>query len=1011
MDDFEFDNRLFYKFNSYNVSKIGNFYKNYWLSIETDVSPNEIRKVAFYYDLYFPNELKERKNINIFNSNSEQLFNDLYNYFNPWISNYRSYELYKFYYCFNNHFDDEIYNKLIDAISKQDYDAFHKNIPAKNLIEIYKLLLIFYPNFLGKLGNLFYNIYAKYSFKPYFTNWGSPNNNLYSIYGIHNFFFRNNFKLSKIERQNIFEIFITHKNKIKNIYEIVNGIKLNDIFSKNVFQYLLYNSCKHSNFWYDISSSDFEALIDLYSLFYDYKVEVLPVGFSKLRREQTQIFFCKYKDDIKNSISFLSDIKNEKLFNDFKNDHTKINDVNFLYTVGFYYNLMFPYDDINTILSFTNFNVAKIINFFNNKQFKDKFVDKIEKIKKITFSKDFFTDYFKIDKDTVKIDNKLITTDVLDYIMNAYDIFFPNEILPVNMFNNDEKLKFLKDKLENVIKLYYICNNKKEDFVKDKYFTKQFYKNFMIMSCTYGENGWWKIDKKEFKNIKECYSYLKIDKYTDIANFNDELCYKYFISHKDKLYDLINKIDEIYKIKFNFATATELINSNRYLVIDTLTFNPDEIANIEYLMNIVRDLYDDNKVDFIIEEKNNNGRKYYIYKIKEENYKHIKNLFDDKQLKDNFNICKKQIFKNFLDTPKDLKYNNISQDILIYIAKKYDKMFPNELDENYLIKKHKFLLFFEKTKPYPLLDYLIKFFAKNTMKFKQLYEKLNNIAPEKQSGSKKQKQAQATGQQAPATGQQAQGNVQKFVADMTAIMNDATKISNIVRNIKIIIAHLERAKNDAIRDINANKDNITANQFYDSPILTRLQSNIYDFTNNKNITDVIVKQFINDCFIDSTQAIYRTDKINAKYLQTLYQLYEFLSSQSFNKNQFFNKYSKIIFSTKQNTITNDEKDLIRALLMIYANLQFININKNDDVYYIDKTMKINVPKQIGNFLIFEPKFTQNITPQDYQDQFLKFIDFFKDVFFIIVFDYNNSISTKHGNKQQNNIINRGLPIK
>lgn len=1019
MDEFEFDNRLFYKFNSYNSTYfLGYPYKNLWLSIETEFKPNEIRKVAFFYDLYFPNKLKKNK-IDIFDKNLTKLEKQLYDYFNPYFNNYRSNELYKFYYCYNHTFTTDVYEKLIDALANKEYKLLYKNLSTKNIIEIYKYLLIFYPNIFGKIGDLFYDFWKTKVFFPYFTHWQSPEKN-YDFAGIKDFIYGDSDKLSKIQRQNLYFYFLDNIDKIKEIYLILNGLKLNDTFSEKVFQRILNNSCKHSNFWYDISSEDFESLIKLYELFYSSTMEKLPKGnIKKERREKAQIFFCKNKLEVEQCIEFLKDIKNyNKLFDSFKNKHNDITDINFLYNVALYYNTMFPYDNMETFLININVNFDNIKKFFDDPNNKNKFMDNIEEIKKIKFSKEFLDEFDRINKDKNTIDTRLLTDDILNYILNAYDIFFRNEIKSSDLIDKNAKLEFLRKKLNNVIKLYYICTNKKEEFDKDKIFTKQVYYEFMINSCTYGKDGWAIIDKDELKHIVFCYDTLKIDKNNiNLFSLLQEEQYNYFINNKDKLYSLIFEIEKLYKIDINHIETMyirEKINTNTYFTFSTYNLNTKDLNILNEFIDLVKYLYEDNKIDIIVEKKTNNANPakpidYIDYKIKQENYKAIKDLFEDKKIKNKLKDVNKIVYKNFLNYPKKFNYS-IPQDTLIYIANKYNKMFPNELDSNYLIKKHKYLFFFEKTKPYPLLEYLIKFFSKNTLKLKQLYETLNNI----QANSQKQKQSK---QQAQAQAQpQAQGQtVKDFTDKMKAIHGDQTQITQIVTNLGIILDFMEQERIKVINNIQSNTNGITTNKFYGNNILGQLQQMNFN-TNKRNLTDQQIISHIYDMYIDQASPvnIIKSNSIDSKYLKVILDLFEALkNNNNFDAKKFLNKYSKIRINTQNNTIDNKEKALYNIIATIFKSLNLFYSNLTTLFSFeISNISQINNRSNIGKLIVFTPALIENISDADFQNELLKFVEFFRYVFFMFFFDFRTSIPKKAGkigNIKQ--VILDGLLIK
>jgi hypothetical protein len=1013
MDEFEFDNRLFYKFNSYNSTYfLGYPYKNLWLSIETEFKPNEIRKVAFFYDLYFPNKLKKNK-IDIFDTNLKKLEKQLYDYFNPYFNNYRSNELYKFYYCYNHTFTKDVYDNLMDALANKKYSLLYTKVSTKNIIEIYKYLLIFYPNIFGKIGDLFYDFWKTKVFFPYFTDWQSGQKD-FDFAGIKDFIYGDNDKLSKIQRQNLYFYFLDNIDKIKEIYLILNGFKLNDTFSEKVFQRILNNSCKHSNFWYDIGSEDLESLISLYTLFYSSTMETLPKNIKKERREKAQIFFCKNKLEVHQALEFLKDINNySKLFDSFKNKHNDITDVNFLYHVALYYNTMFPYDNMQKFLINININFDNIKNFFDDPNNKNKFMDNIESIKKIKFSKDFLSEFERINKDKSTINSALLTDDILNYILDAYDIFFRNEIKPSDKIDKNAKLEFLKKNLNNVIKLYYICTNKKEEFDKDKIFTKQVYYEFMINSCTFGKDGWAIIDKDELKHIVFCYDILKIDKNKlNLASVVQEEQYNYFINNKDKLYSLISEIEKMYKIDFTYINniyAKEIINGNTFHTFDTKDFiinsNTKDLNKLNEFIELVKYFYEDNKNEFIVEKKidNTNPAKpidYHIYKIKEENYKTIKELFDDKKTKNKLKDVNKIVYKNFLNYPKKFNYS-IPQDTLIYIANKYNKMFPNELDSNYLIKKHKFLFFFEKTKPYPLLEYLIKFFSKNTLKLKILYETLNNI----QSNSQKQKQSKQ--QQAQAQ-PQAQGQTEKdFIDKMKAIHDDATQIAQIKTNLGSILDLMEQERNQAI----ANIQSITTNRFYGANILSKLQ--LMNFATNKtNLTTQLITMHINDTYIDKASMVNIIPHIDPKYLKVILDLFEALkNNNNFDARNFLNRFSKIIINTQNNTIDNKERALYTIIASIFKNLNLLYSNlTNSYSFEISSMTQINTNNNIGKLIVFSPALIDSISDTDFQNELLKFVEFFKYVFFMFFFDFKKNITKKAGNVNNKKVILGGYRV-
>lgn len=664
MDEFHFDDRLFYRFNSYNNSLLGDVYKGL-LFIDTNIPPNEIRKIAFYYDLYFPDKLEDN-NIDIFEKNISKLEKNLYSYFNPWIT--ESSELYKFYYCFNHTFTEDIYNTLISALENNDYSEFSQ-IPKKYILEIYKYLLTFYPTFiLGKTGNFIKNQILKKSYIPMLTNWkySKDKKDYLSFSYYKDFYWGNDVKLSKIERQNIFDIFKKNKKQIINIYEILNGLKLKNIFSNKIFDVLLFYSCKHANYWYEINYKDFESLVDLFEEFYNYKVENFSKDITKHRREEIQEFFCKYENDVNNIIKYHEEIRKTKnLFDEFKKDHNKMNNPNFYITVAVYYNMMFP-NEINNILEKFDSISQNIQAFFDNKSNKEKFMNKIDKISKINFSKEFNDEFFKV-KDP-KIKDSSLSLTVLKYIINAYDIFFPNEVKDNDMLNVDTILTFLKNKLENVIKLYYICNNKKQILLKDKIFTDDVYYEIMMNSCTYGKDGWWNVSDEDYDIILETYDHLYIDKTTAVAQYknNKEAGYKYFIKNKDKLHELIiimNKVINLPLLPSGVIFEITIIDKLAYFLIDYSRIGKIEFKdNLNKFIEVLKFTYNFSTPlkEIIQEEKEINNQKYPVYKIRTTLYDNFfKNITT---IREKYPIIVKIINKNFLNPSTDFSKFNIPQD-------------------------------------------------------------------------------------------------------------------------------------------------------------------------------------------------------------------------------------------------------------------------------------------------------------------------------------------------------------
>jgi len=1013
MDEFHFDDRLFYRFNSYNNSLLGDVYKGL-LFIDTNIPPNEIRKIAFYYDLYFPDKLEDN-GIDIFEKNIPILEKKLYSYFNPWIT--ESSELYKFYYCFNHTFTEDIYNKLILALENDDYVEFSQ-IPKKYILEIYKYLLTFYPTFiLGKTGNFIKNQILKKSYIPMLTNWkySKDKKDYLSFSYYKDFYWGNDVKLSKIERQNIFDILKKNKKQIINIYEILNGLKLKNIFSNKIFDVLLFYSCKHANYWYEINYKDFESLVSLFEEFYNYKVENFSKDITKHRREEIQEFFCKYENDVNNIIKNHEDIrKGKNLFDEFKKDHNKMNNPNFFITVAFYYNIMFP-NEINNILEKIDSISQNIQAFFDNKSNKQKFMDKIDKISKINFSKEFNDEFFKV-KDP-KIKDSSLSLTVLKYIINAYDIFFPNEVKDNDMLNVDTILTFLKNKLENVIKLYYICNNKKKILFKDKIFTSEVYYEIMMNSCTYGKDGWWNVSDEDYDIILQTYEYLNIDKNTVIAQYknNKEAGYKYFIRNKDKLHELIiimNKVINLQKIPYIYGHTN--IDNIAYMIVELNKIqNLETRDKVKYFIEVLKSTYNYNTPikEIIEEEKEINNQKYFVYKIRLSLYY---NFIDHiKTIREKYPIIVKIINKNFLNPSTDFSKFNIPQDTLLYIAKKYDLEFPNEIKyKNYIIKKNfKMLEFILPPKPLPLLQYLMNFFAKETLKLKILYEKLNNITHEENIKKQKGKDDKGKGDKGDGKGDDKgdkgdgkgddkgdkgdnKGDAkQKFINKVKEIANDDTKLENFKNN---LLAILKKTKDniDYARDNPENNNEFYIPETRYNGKLQVLEKHVSDFLDTTT-EDTLKNDYIKDKFLlknidENKEKSVINLKIPQKYFNIFTEIIDTFTNKQFDTNRFKYTIVELIVPEKQNE--ESINDLIKIFLIIFGQLGFI---KNFEIYKIDNLNKLKLlTVDVGKHLCITSNAIEELknANEDKKKDFFDFLNFYSKFAFVFIVNKNNKLN-------------------
>lgn len=997
MDEFHFDDRLFYKFNSYNNSLLGDVYKGL-LFIDTNIPPNEIRKIAFYYDLYFPDKLEDN-NIDIFEKNISKLEKNLYSYFNPWIT--ESSELYKFYYCFNHTFTKNIYDILISALENNDYLEFSQ-IPKKYILEIYKYLLTFYPTFiLGKTGNFIKNQILKKSYIPMLTNWkySKDKKDYLSFSYYKDFYWGNDVKLSKIERQNIFDIFKKNKKQITNIYEILNGLKLKNIFSNKIFDVLLFYSCKHANYWYEINYKDFESLVSLFEEFYNYKVENFSKDITKHRREEIQEFFCKYENDINNIIKNHEEIKKaSKLFEDFKKDHNKMNNPNFFITVAVYYNMMFP-NEINNILEKIDSISQNIQAFFDNKSNKEKFMNKIDKISKINFSKEFNDEFFKV-KDP-KIKDSSLTFTVLKYIINAYDIFFPNEVTDNDMLNVDTILTFLKNKLENVIKLYYICNNKKQILLKDKNFTSEVYYEIMMNSCTYGKDGWWNVSNEDYDIILETYDHLNIDKTTAVAQYknNKEAGYKYFIKNKDKLHELIiimNKVINLPLLPSGVIFEITIIDNLAYFLIDYSRIGKIEFKdNLNKFIEVLKFTYNFSTPlkEIIQEEKEINNQKYPVYKIRTTLYDNFfKNITT---IREKYPIIVKIINKNFLNPSTDFSKFNIPQDTLLYIAKKYDLEFPNEIKyKNYIVKKNfKMLEFILPAKPLPLLQYLMNFFAKETLKLKILYEKLNHITHEENIKKQKGKDDKDKGKGDKGDGNEdGKGdNKQNLIKKVKEIADDDTKLEKFKDNLLAILNKTKNQINNARSHPLNNNEFYLQNQNYDTKLqdLEQNTANFINFVNDDNFKNTHIKdEFLLKLIFNESNESSLIKIFSPKILFVITGILELFTNNNFDTNKFKYNIIKLNFGDKSNE--DNIKNVMLMIIILFISLGFTNIRDFNIINNIDELKIKN--NRIGQHLYITDNVIQKISNADdaRKKAILDFLSFYSKFAFVFIANKNGN---------------------
>ena len=1039
MDEFHFDDRLFYKFNSYNISLLGNIYKGLLL-LDTNIPPNEIRKIAFYYDLFFPNKL-ENANIDIFEKNNSILEKKLYSYFNPWISN--SSELYKFYYCFNHKFTKDIYDQLINALEDDNYNLFSK-IPKKNILEIYKYLLTFYPNYyFGKTGNLIKDQILKKTYIPILTKWKSPDKKNYLSFNYYkDFYWGNDLQLSKIQRQNIFNIFNKNKTNITEIYLTLNGLKLKNIFDKKIFDNILYYSCKHSNYWYTINFTDYENLLSLFNEFYDYKYENISKIIYKHRREEIQELFCKYENDISDIIKNHKDIQRDrKIFDDFNKNHRNIKEPNILYTIALYYNIMFP-NEINQILGKFDSISQNIHDFFDNKNNKDKFMHKINNILKINFSKEFNEQYYKVPEKKT-IDDSL-TLPILRYIINAYDIFFPNEVQNNNKSNIENILKFFKNNFENVIKLYYICNNKKQILLKDTIFTSNVYYEIMTNSCTYGKDGWWNVSDEAYNNILKAYDYLNIDRNTDMNQYidNKQSGYNYFIRNKDKLYNLIEVLNDYLKLKmieFNSLTqSTDQTTKYIFYILDSSKYTSlEEKNNLFNLYNIINKTYRSHNItpkEIIREEKEINNERYYIYKIRDNIYNNFYTNY--KTFYEKFPIIIKQINKNFLNLSSDYFKFNIPQDTLLYIAKKYDLEYPNEIKyKNFIIKKQlKFLEFILPEKPLPLLQYLMKFFAKETIKLKKLYEKLNNInldedniKKDKRGDKDKKDDDKGNKDKGDDKGNKEKGD-DKGDKEKGDDKGDKGKINkqtliNIVKELANDDARLKTFKNNLVKILNNIKEKInnipapTSNTFYVEDAkyydkLIPLHQHISKYINNINDDSdlIIIKTYFLLRNIDENDDKSFIKNIKSEKFYIMNDIINTFTIVKLETNKFKYSIIKLTIPDDKKDIEKDINDIIRIYLVLFIQLGFTNIPEHLKVDSLNE-LKINT-KNIGKHLLITNKVIEELDKTDEAKKraFFDFINFYSKYAFVFIINKAKKINNILVSLKNNNFNSYEIKI-
>jgi len=387
-EEFVFSNRLYYQFRSsllYIIPKTYN--KLFYIKMEFD--KDEIRKVAFYYELYFPGELlKSNIDISEIVDDDNKIYNALLTFFNPWI--YGRNRLKKIYYCFNNVLTYDIYNKLYNG----DYNEF-KTINASTIYYILAYMFIFFPTYFNSINKLYQHLILR-DFNIPTNKWkNSPikqNNTTYEnfvdfipYYGS----FQTN-KLSKQERENIYSYFQEYKHYIKELYEIFNLKHKSQIsiFNETIFYNIMSIYCNYYSIFMTDEYNKLINIIELFNLFNpNNSIDYMNIDSIEDKRKIFADTLCKESDNLKIALEYYTNIIDDY----YKLD--KLNDLINVKRIILLYNKLFP--DSETSI--------EDIDFFKNQSSKlQELKDKINEIKQIKLDENLFNKFKKI----LKIKNK-----------------------------------------------------------------------------------------------------------------------------------------------------------------------------------------------------------------------------------------------------------------------------------------------------------------------------------------------------------------------------------------------------------------------------------------------------------------------------------------------------------------------------------------------------------------------------------------------------------------------------
>lgn len=249
---------------------------------------------------------------------------------------------------------------------------------------------------------------------------------------------------------------------------------------------------------------------------------------------------------------------------------------------------------------------------------------------------------------------------------------------------------------------------------------------------------------------------------------------------------------------------------------------------------------------------------------------------------------------------------------------------------------------------------------------------------------------------------------------MKDIHSDDNKIQTIVDNLIRVLDFMNTEKDKIIGLINEDKDKITSNKFYSEDILRRIASDDFDIENHKTGLDFsYIKECINKFFIDTTSNLYIYKISNNNTINSIVNniIKPLTYSDNFKEGNYFNKISKIVINTKNDTISDTDMKSIVSIYLILYNLRLINPNinnitdKNNIFYKINSITKLSKFNNIGKIILLEPKLSKEINKEDFTNHLTKFLSFFRNIFFVIFFNYDKSLSEKGSNA---NVLAKGL---